>query len=216
MINWLFLVLAILLGYFIGSIPSALIIGKKYYHVDVRDYGSHNLGGTNAGRVLGRKAGAIVISLDIFKILLCLIIIYLLYVYIFNVELYPYFYLAGIFAIIGHCYPIYAGFRGGKAMSTAAGLLLSTNWMILIIAGLIYLIVLKKSKMVSLSGLIASASATILAFIPVFGFAMQYELPQNIWYGITILLATSIIFIRHISNIKRIINKEESKIKWLK
>ena len=110
-------VVIIVLAYLIGSIPSGLIIGKKFYGVDIRQHGSGNLGGTNTFRVLGVKAGLIVTSADILKGTLAAAL-----PLIFPSELHPLF--VGIFAVVGHTYPLFAGFRGGKAVATSAGVLL--------------------------------------------------------------------------------------------
>ena len=111
-------ILLILLGYLYGSIPFALVIGKVFYNTDVRESGSGNLGGTNAGRVLGKKAGISVIVLDALK---AVIIFYLSSYLSLKFNLNPDIkYLAGLACIFGHCYPIFAEFRGGKAVSTRA------------------------------------------------------------------------------------------------
>lgn len=112
-------ILLILLGYLYGSIPFALVIGKVFYNTDVRESGSGNLGGTNAGRVLGKKAGISVIVLDALK---AVIIFYLSSYLSLKFNLNPDIkYLAGLACIFGHCYPIFAEFRGGKAVSTSLG-----------------------------------------------------------------------------------------------
>lgn len=112
-------ILLILLGYLYGSIPFALVIGKVFYNTDVRESGSGNLGGTNAGRVLGKKAGISVIVLDALK---AVIIFYLSSYLSLKFNLNPDIkYIAGLACIFGHCYPIFAEFRGGKAVSTSLG-----------------------------------------------------------------------------------------------
>lgn len=216
MLGWSY-VIAVVSGYLIGSIPWALIIGKKYYDKDIRNYGSHNLGGTNAGRVLGAKAGAVVILLDITKVVLVFLLNYLLMTQVFGLTEYTIqLYLAGIMAEIGHCYPFCAQFRGGKAVSAYTGFMLSTNWLITIIMFLIYGIVLKKTKMVSLSALISSACGMILGFIPIFQFGMCYHMQQNWMLGAAIGCGTILLWFRHRQNIQRIMTKTERKISWLK
>lgn len=118
-------ILLILLGYLYGSIPFALVIGKVFYNTDVRESGSGNLGGTNAGRVLGKKAGISVIVLDALK---AVIIFYLSSYLSLKFNLNPDIkYIAGLACIFGHCYPIFAEFRGGKAVSTSLGYFLVLN-----------------------------------------------------------------------------------------
>ena len=151
-------VVIIVLAYLIGSIPSGLIIGKKFYGVDIRQHGSGNLGGTNTFRVLGVKAGLIVTSADILKGTLAAAL-----PLIFPSELHPLF--VGIFAVVGHTYPLFAGFRGGKAVATSAGVLLCyAPWMFLImIAG--FFISLYITKYVSLSSMFGGVVAISYAVI---------------------------------------------------
>lgn len=109
------LLLVIVLGYFIGSIPFALVIGKVFYHTDVRQYGSGNLGGGNTGRVLGKKAGLSTMAMDLLKVTFVLLIAKLLGGNDTTMA------LGALAAGIGHCFPIYAGFRGGKAVAAMYG-----------------------------------------------------------------------------------------------
>ena len=115
-INWIWY---LGLGYLLGSIPFALVIGKLFYKTDVRNFGSGNLGGTNAGRVLGKKAGISVIVCDVVKVVVAVGV-----VSCFDLEASIW---AGFAAAFGHCYPVFAGFRGGKAVATMFGFLLSTS-----------------------------------------------------------------------------------------
>ena len=112
-------ILCILLGYLLGSLPFALIIGKVFYHTDIRQYGSGNLGGTNAGRVLGKKAGISVIVFDVLKVVLAIAIA----TQVSKVA----GIWTGLACCIGHCYPVFAKFHGGKAVSTMFGFLFSTS-----------------------------------------------------------------------------------------
>jgi acyl phosphate:glycerol-3-phosphate acyltransferase len=190
-------VVIIVLAYLIGSIPSGLIIGKKFYGVDIRQHGSGNLGGTNTFRVLGVKAGLIVTSADILKGTLAAAL-----PLIFPSELHPLF--VGIFAVAGHTYPLFAGFRGGKAVATSAGVLLCyAPWMFLImIAG--FFISLYITKYVSLSSMFGGVVAIIYAVIM-----------QDSILIIVVSILTAFVVYRHRSNIKRIINKTEPKVSWL-
>jgi glycerol-3-phosphate acyltransferase PlsY len=187
----------IVLAYLIGSIPSGLIIGKKFYGVDIRQHGSGNLGGTNTFRVLGVKAGLIVTSADILKGTLAAAL--------------PIFFpsdmhilIAGIFAVVGHTYPLFAGFRGGKAVATSAGVLLCyAPWMFLIvIAG--FFISLYITKYVSLSSMFGGVIAIIYAVIV-----------QDKILIIVVSILTTFVVYRHRANIKRIMNKTEPKVTWL-
>lgn len=200
--NLLDTLIIIVLGYLIGSISFALIIGKVFYKTDVRKVGSGNLGGTNIGRSLGKKAGIMVILLDASKAAIAMFIAYLL-IDIFNLDTNAYY--AGIAVVIGHCYPIFAGFKGGKGVASAAGFILVINPLLILIALAIFLVNLKVHKMVSLGVLVTVASITIIAFI--------FPMFDNAKYLLTFL--TLFLAYQHRSNIKRIIDHNENKITWL-
>ena len=157
-------ILLILLGYLYGSIPFALVIGKVFYNTDVRESGSGNLGGTNAGRVLGKKA-----------------------------------------CIFGHCYPIFAEFRGGKAVSTSLGYFLCIEPLYAVVAIVVFLLVLKISKYVSLSSI--STALIVLCITPFLAVSITAKL--------CMLVAVILLVYRHKDNIKRIKNHTESKIQWM-
>lgn len=196
-------ILLILLGYLYGSIPFALVIGKVFYNTDVRESGSGNLGGTNAGRVLGKKAGISVIVLDALK---AVIIFYLSSYLSLKFNLNPDIkYLAGLACIFGHCYPIFAEFRGGKAVSTSLGYFLCIEPLYAVVAIVVFLLVLKISKYVSLSSI--SAALIVLCITPFLAVSITAKL--------CMLVAVILLVYRHKDNIKRIKNQTESKIQWM-
>lgn len=196
-------ILLILLGYLYGSIPFALVIGKVFYNTDVRESGSGNLGGTNAGRVLGKKAGISVIVLDALK---AVIIFYLSSYLSLKFNLNPDIkYIAGLACIFGHCYPIFAEFRGGKAVSTSLGYFLCIEPLYAVVAIVVFLLVLKISKYVSLSSIF---TALIVLCITPF-------LAVSITAKLCMLVAVILLVYRHKDNIKRIKNQTESKIQWM-
>lgn len=196
-------ILLILLGYLYGSIPFALVIGKVFYNTDVRESGSGNLGGTNAGRVLGKKAGISVIVLDALK---AVIIFYLSSYLSLKFHLNPDIkYLAGLACIFGHCYPIFAEFRGGKAVSTSLGYFLCIEPLYAVVAIVVFLLVLKISKYVSLSSI--STALIVLCITPFLAVSITAKL--------CVLVAVILLVYRHKDNIKRIKNQTESKIQWM-
>lgn len=196
-------ILLILLGYLYGSIPFALVIGKVFYNTDVRESGSGNLGGTNAGRVLGKKAGISVIVLDALK---AVTIFYLSSYLSLKFNLNPDIkYIAGLACIFGHCYPIFAEFRGGKAVSTSLGYFLCIEPLYAVVAIVVFLLVLKISKYVSLSSI--STALIVLCITPF--------LAVSITAKICMLVAVILLVYRHKDNIKRIKNQTESKIQWM-
>lgn len=196
-------ILLILLGYLYGSIPFALVIGKVFYNTDVRESGSGNLGGTNAGRVLGKKAGISVIVLDALK---AVIIFYLSSYLSLKFNLNPDIkYIAGLACIFGHCYPIFAEFRGGKAVSTSLGYFLCIEPLYAVVAIVVFLLVLKISKYVSLSSI--STALIVLCITPFLAVSLTAKL--------CMLVAVILLVYRHKDNIKRIKNHTESKIQWM-
>ena len=196
-------ILLILFGYLYGSIPFALVIGKVFYNTDVRESGSGNLGGTNAGRVLGKKAGISVIVLDALK---AVIIFYLSSYLSLKFNLNPDIkYIAGLACIFGHCYPIFAEFRGGKAVSTSLGYFLCIEPLYAVVAIVVFLLVLKISKYVSLSSI--STALIVLCITPFLAVSITAKL--------CMLIAVILLVYRHKDNIKRIKNHTESKIQWM-
>jgi acyl phosphate:glycerol-3-phosphate acyltransferase len=199
------IVIALLLGYLFGSIPWSLIVGKVFYKVDIREHGSGNLGASNAGRTLGKKAGFSVALLDLSKALVAMLIA--VWLTDKNTAVY-----AGIAASLGHCYPIFAQFKGGKAVSTAAGYLLGLslfveqNGIFIIVIGLVtFFGMLKLFKMASLASITFVTVSTISLFL----------LQDNLLYSVSFFLIAVIVVYRHHENIKRLLNKEERKITWM-
>ncbi|EDN9715163.1 TPA: glycerol-3-phosphate 1-O-acyltransferase PlsY [Listeria monocytogenes] len=194
------LILLSLLAYVIGSIPSGLWIGKIFYKKDIRDFGSGNLGATNSFRVLGIKAGSIVTVMDILKGTVATLL-----PFFFQLDVNHHFWLlTGAFAIIGHSFPLFAGFRGGKAVATSAGVILAYAPLLFVAALVVFLVTLKLSKYVSLSSMIGALAALIISLF------------MGDWILI-ILVACIALFViwRHRANITRIRNGEEPKIKWM-
>ncbi|HAB7636401.1 glycerol-3-phosphate 1-O-acyltransferase PlsY [Listeria monocytogenes] len=194
------LILLSLLAYMIGSIPSGLWIGKIFYKKDIRDFGSGNLGATNSFRVLGIKAGSIVTVMDILKGTVATL---LPFFFQLNVD-HHFWLLTGAFAIIGHSFPLFAGFRGGKAVATSAGVILAYAPLLFVAALVVFLVTLKLSKYVSLSSMIGALAALIISLF------------MGDWILIVLVACIALFVIwRHRANITRIRNGEEPKIKWM-
>ena len=198
-------ILSIIIGYLLGAIPFALVIGKIFYKTDIRKYGSGNLGGTNAGRVLGKKAGVAVMVCDILKVVLAVSIAS----HFENKEMCSL--LAGLFAALGHCYPVFAHFRGGKAVAANFGFLVGISLFvyhdpfIYLLPMIVFLVVLYLTKMVSLSSMIFSISNSLYLFFTI----------SNKIVFVFAMIQTILIIYRHRSNIQRIINGNENKITWM-
>ena len=197
----MYIILFIVIAYLLGSIPSALIVGKISKNIDIREHGSGNLGATNAFRVLGTKAGIIVTLSDILKGTLATVLPLLASFYI-DVDISSLF--VGLFAVLGHTYPIFARFKGGKAAATSAGVILGVSPPMFIIIVLVFITILYLSKYVSLSSMLTGIIASIVSY-----------LVSDRFLFFVILTLTIFICIRHKDNIKRIINKTEPKITWL-
>lgn len=194
------LILLSLLAYVIGSIPSGLWIGKIFYKKDIREFGSGNLGATNSFRVLGIKAGSIVTVMDILKGTVATL---LPFFFQLNVD-HHFWLLTGAFAIIGNSFPLFAGFRGGKAVATSAGVILAYAPLLFVAALVVFLVTLKLSKYVSLSSMIGALAALIISLF------------MGDWILIVLVACIALFVIwRHRANITRIRNGEEPKIKWM-
>ncbi|MDF1997741.1 glycerol-3-phosphate 1-O-acyltransferase PlsY [Peribacillus frigoritolerans] len=193
------LVFLVVFSYLLGSIPTALIVGKAGYGIDIRKQGSGNLGATNTFRTLGVKAGIIVTVVDILKGTTAGLL-----PVIFSVDIN--ILLIGLFASIGHSFPIFAKFKGGKAVATSSGVLLAYDYRIFLITILIFIISLYLFKMVSLASIISS----VIIFI----YALIFSSSDIILLVVLGVLSIFVIY-RHKENIKRIKNNTEPKIKWL-
>lgn len=196
--------LSFLIAYLIGSISSAIIAGKLIFNVDIKKVGSGNAGTTNAIRAFGKKAGIMVFIFDCLK---GFISVYLGHLIggVFGS------YAGALGAIVGHSFPIYFGFKGGKGIATAVGILLYLDTkMILLLLGLFAIIVIL-TKYVSLGSIVTVILAPIYTYI--------YHFDQKPIYFYTILVLSSLILFNHRSNIIRLIRGEENKIggnKWQK
>lgn len=193
-----------IIAYLIGSIPSGVWIGKLFYHKDIRNYGSGNMGTTNTFRVLGTKAGVIVLFCDILKGTLAASLPHM-----FGFNMNPL--LVGLFAVLGHTFPIFANFRGGKAVATSSGILLAYNPLFFIYSAILFCIILFVSSRVSIASMLGMILITISSLIlPLF---KQPIIPtfDPLLSTIAIVLTVFIIY-RHRSNLHRILNGNESMV----
>ncbi|HCU8058508.1 TPA: glycerol-3-phosphate 1-O-acyltransferase PlsY [Staphylococcus aureus] len=200
------IIVMLLLSYLIGAFPSGFVIGKLFFKKDIRQFGSGNTGATNSFRVLGRPAGFLVTFLDIFKGFITVFFPLWLPVHA-DGPISTFFtngLIAGLFAILGHVYPVYLKFQGGKAVATSAGVVLGVNPILLLILAIIFFIVLKIFKYVSLASIVAAICCVIGSLII-----------QDYILLVVSFLVSIILIIRHRSNIARIFRGEEPKIKWM-
>lgn len=195
----------LLVAYLLGSIPSGVWIGKIFYKKDIRNFGSGNSGTTNTFRVLGKPAGIIVLLMDILKgtLATCLPLL-------FQIDgINPLWF--GVCAILGHTFPIFAGFKGGKAVATSAGMLLGYNPVFFLYSCVIFVICLYLTSMVSLSSMIAAVLITLSTVV--LPFIWPKVLPDHNWLLTAIATGVTLfIFYRHRENIQRIKKGTESRV----
>lgn len=199
------IVILLTAAYLLGSIPSGVWIGKLFYGKDIRQFGSGNSGTTNTFRVLGKPAGIVVLLMDILKGTLATLLPTLFH--LDNVN--PLWF--GVFAILGHTFPVFAGFKGGKAVATSAGMLLAYSPLFFLYSVVLFLVCLFISSMVSLSSMIAAVLVTLSTII--LPYVWPAILPTHNWL-LTLIAAgvTIFIFIRHRENIKRIKAGTENRV----
>ena len=196
------ILLLILIAYLLGSIQTSLWIGKLFFHTNLREHGSGNTGTTNTFRVLGKSVGTITFLVDMFKGTLAV----LLPIWLGVTEVSPL--VIGFFAIIGHVFPIFAGFKGGKAVATSAGVLLGFAPLYCVFLLLVFALTLYLTSMISFSSVTAAVVGLItLAVFPAIHFLLDgYDL---IFTGVLTIMALLIIF-RHTENMGRIRRHQEN------
>ncbi len=203
---------AILLAYLFGSVPSAVWIGQAFYGVDVREYGSGNAGATNTFRVLGKKAGIPVMVIDILKGWTATNLAYFIGLSVtgpeHSVQYVNYQLALGITAVMGHLFPVFAGFRGGKGIATLFGMILAVHPQAALLCVLVFLTVLLLTKYVSLSSILGGLSLPISLI-----FIFQVSVKALVIYGMCICV---LILVTHQKNIERLLRGKESKVNLFK
>lgn len=245
----LMLISFMLIGYLFGSIPNSVLIGKYIYHKDVMAEGSKNPGGTNAGRVLGKFAGVVVILLDGLKTVIPVYIAFFCFNHCESIMSFMGYYddttlnvfgrgntlcqlavyLTALGAILGHCYSIFLKFKGGKAVSSYLATACCVSYNTFTLCGSIFFGLLKIKKHVSLSSISCTAAFTLFSWAIYITYAVTLDtsiLDYFMWFGngpeiciylpVLMTIAFIILVIRHRSNIRRLKNKTERKITWMK
>jgi glycerol-3-phosphate acyltransferase PlsY len=199
----------IILAYLIGSVPTAVWVSKYFFDIDIRDYGSGNAGATNTYRVLGAKWGTIVMIIDMLKAIIAVKLAFLLPlsfdndIYLVNMQL-----GLGLAAVLGHIFPIWADFRGGKGVATLFGMVLGIQPNVALCCVGIFILVLYLTRWVSLSSILAS-----IAF-PVFILVIFNE-PEKL-YRVFAITVAMLVLLTHQKNIGRLLRGSESKVPILK
>jgi acyl phosphate:glycerol-3-phosphate acyltransferase len=197
-------VIAVILAYLVGSIPSAVWTGKIFYGIDVREHGSGNAGATNVIRVLGYKAGIPVLLFDVFKGWLAVQFIFIVPRDLLSPEMILYLRLAlAAAAVLGHVFPVYAGFKGGKGVGTLAGVGIALFPLALLIVLGVFILSLAITRYVSVSSILAA----VLFPVAVVFVTQEHRLPM------VILAVAAAVFIplTHLKNIRRLLRGEENK-----
>ncbi|GAA4805814.1 glycerol-3-phosphate 1-O-acyltransferase PlsY [Olivibacter ginsenosidimutans] len=205
-------IIALLAAYLFGSIPTAVWLGQSFYGVDVREYGSGNAGATNTFRVLGPKAGVVVMLVDILKGWTATNLAYFIGVSITgptsSVLFINYQLALGVIAVMGHLFPLFAGFRGGKGVATLCGMVLAVHFQAALLCVGVFITVLLITRYVSLGSILAGFT---FPFSIVFVFHTPYK--SLLLYGMCIC---ALILITHQKNIERLLKGKESKITLFK
>lgn len=186
------------LAYLIGSIPSGLIIGKTFFNIDVRQYGSKNIGATNTYRVIGLKAALPVFFGDALKGAAGVVLL--------STYGPMYMILGGILAMMGHNWSIFLGLKGGRGVATGLGVLIALSPIVALIAFLVWGVVVYFTKLVSLGSIIAAALVPIL----------MYFTGESYWFVGFGALAALFVIVRHWDNIKRLLAGNELKVERIK
>ena len=206
-----YIIIAIL-AYIIGSINFSIIISKKMAGFDVREKGSGNAGTTNVLRAVGKKAAAITLSCDILKGVVSIIIAIIIGKFFESANKAILVQIAALAVVIGHTFPVFFGFKGGKGVATSLGILLLTNWKIGLICLCFALVLILITRMVSLGSI---SAAVLFAILTVF-ITDSYIVPYDISFIFFAIVLACIVLYNHRENIKRIMNGSENKISFSK
>jgi glycerol-3-phosphate acyltransferase PlsY len=207
MVNQEYIFFYIILSYLTGAFPSAVLIGKIFFKTDVREFGSGNSGATNTFRVLGKKAGIPVLILDVFKGWLAVNYVFLISSSSQNPDLvFEHQLVFGITAVIGHLFPIYTGFRGGKGIATLLGLLLGIQLHAALLSFIVFFFVCLFSRYVSLASIISSITFPLIIY-----FLSDSTDVSLIIFSIFVPLLA---LLTHQRNIERLLRGEEIKVKF--
>jgi acyl phosphate:glycerol-3-phosphate acyltransferase len=201
-------IFALLAAYLFGSIPTAVWIGQAFYGIDVREYGSGNAGATNTFRVLGKKAGIAVMLIDIIKGYTATNLVYFIGLSVTgpqnSVQFVNYQLALGITAVMGHLFPVFAGFRGGKGIATLFGMILAVHIQAALLCVIVFLLVLLIFKYVSLGSIMAGFTFPLSVI-----FIFHTPIRSVVLYGMCICV---LILVTHQKNIERLLKGKESKV----
>lgn len=203
-------ILDAIIAYLLGSISFSVIFSKKIAGIDIREEGSKNAGTTNVLRTVGKKAAALTLICDILKGVIAVLIGYAISFITKDLNAALLVQIAGIFAIIGHTFPVFFKFKGGKGIATSLGILLLVNYQIGLICLVFWLIIVIFTRMVSLGSIMAAILFPVLTI-----FIAQNYLVEGNYIIFGIVVAVLVVF-NHRSNVKRILEGKENKLSFKK
>ena len=199
-------ILGLILAYLLGSIPTGLWIGQIFFKKNLREYGSGNTGTTNTFRILGKTAGTVTFAIDFLKGTLATLLPLFLHINGISPMIF------GLIAVLGHTFPIFAEFKGGKAVATSAGVVLGFSPLFFSYRIISFIVTLYLGSMISLASIVVAGFAIISVLIfPLLGIILP---SYDLLFTLIIILLASIILIRHRDNMERIKNKSENLIPW--
>jgi len=210
---WLPLIISAVVAYLLGSLNFGIIVTKLLRGVDVRDSGSGNAGATNVLRTQGKGLAALTTVGDLAKCIAAVLLSRYLWFSMFGFgDLSEYgAYIAGLFCVVGHMYPVFFGFRGGKGVLTVLGMMLVLDWVVALIGLGVFIIVVAIWKMVSLGSITAGTVMVVSTFVKLKYFQQAPE-SELVFCTLMVLIVIGLAIAKHSSNIKRILNGTESKL----
>lgn len=206
-------IIIVILAYLLGSVNFSVIISKKLAGFDVREKGSGNAGSTNVLRAVGAKAAIITLICDILKGVVAVLVAVLAGNIVKDIDKALLVQLAGIFVILGHTFPIFFEFKGGKGVATSLGVLLTTNWQIGLICLIFALVIIVITQMVSVGSIGAAILFPVLTLFMGEHFIVE---ATGIKYFIFSIIIAAIVIFNHRENVKRIMNGTENKLSFSK
>ena len=205
-------IIVAIIAYLIGSVNFSILISKKMAGFDVREKGSGNAGTTNMLRSVGKKAAAITLICDILKGVVSIVIAIIVGNIVKNLDRELLLQIAGIAVVIGHTFPIFFGFKGGKGVATSLGVLLMSNWQIGLICLVFALVLMVLTRMVSLGSCGAAVLFPVLTLFINQRYTVLTEGKSGRVYFVYSVILAIIVLYNHRSNIKRILNGTENKL----
>lgn len=196
-----------IIAYLLGSIPTAVWYGKTFYKIDVRAHGSGNAGATNTLRVLGNKAGFIVLFIDLLKGFIATNLAWFSGYEASSQTFFNFQMILGLVSVIGHVFPVFANFKGGKGIATLTGMAIALNYQIALICIVTFVIIVWLTKYISVGSMSAAVISALLSF---------YFYPDNMVAKIFFGLIAIMVIYTHRANIKRLRNGNENKFAFNK